>query len=91
MPSKKYKCTKCDRSFSMAGHLGRHMSTIHAAPGAKKARKVKGRRRSGAGRPTGLTTRLGLRDMSLDQLKEVIDAARDQGRVKMAELRATFG
>ena len=57
----KLKCSKCDRSFKMAAHLGRHMSTIHAAKGkakragrkaAKRAVKRMGRR-SPVGRPPG--------------------------------------
>ena len=27
----KFKCSACDRTFSMAAHLGRHKSTMHAA------------------------------------------------------------
>ncbi len=47
----KFKCLKCKRRFKMAAHLGRHMSTIHAAKGkparkkaAKRAVKRTGRR-----------------------------------------------
>ena len=89
---KKFKCSKCDRSFSMAGHLGRHMSAIHDAGPAKAASKKKKKRRVGkkAGRPTGLVSRLGLRNMTLDQLQEVIAAAREQGRRKIGELRAAL-
>ena len=93
MPKKKFKCSKCDRSFSMAGHLGRHMSAIHGAGKAKAASKKKTKRRAGkkAGRPTGLVSRLGLRNMTLDQLQELIAAAREQGRRKIGELREAFG
>jgi hypothetical protein len=41
MARKKFKCTKCDRSFSMAAHLGRHTNTMHGAGGAR--RRVLGR------------------------------------------------
>ena len=91
MPKKKFKCSKCDRSFSMAGHLGRHMNAIHGAGRAKAASKKKRRMGKTAGRPTGLVSRLGLRNMTLDQLQEVIAAAREQGRRKIGELRAAFG
>lgn len=93
MPKKKFTCSKCDRSFSMAGHLGRHMSAIHGAGRAKAASKKKKRRRVGrkAGRPTGLVSRLGLRDMTLEQLQNVIAAAREQGRRKIGELRVALG
>ncbi len=36
MPKAKFKCKRCKRSFSMAGHLARHMYAIH---GSKK-RKI---------------------------------------------------
>lgn len=42
----KFKCAKCDRTFSMAAHLGRHQSTVHAAkkPPARLVVAVKRRR-----------------------------------------------
>ena len=101
MPKKKFKCSKCDRSFSMAAHLARHMGTLHASPKARaaKAAKAKAKKRrttkrrpaKRVGRPTGLVSRLGLRNMTLDQLQELIAAAREQGRRKIGELRAAFG
>jgi len=39
---KTLKCSKCDRKFSMAAHLARHMSTTH---GAKKAATSSRKRR----------------------------------------------
>jgi len=33
----KFKCTRCDRTFAMAAHLGRHMSTLHAPRGKRTA------------------------------------------------------
>ncbi|GFO82904.1 MAG: hypothetical protein A49_25310 [Methyloceanibacter sp.] len=39
------------------------------------------------GRPSGLETRLGLRDMSLEQLSEVIEAAKAEARIKLAAFR----
>ena len=55
MPKRKFKCPKCDRSFSMPAHLGRHMNTIH---GSKKRTKVAKKRRvkakRGVGRPKGV-------------------------------------
>ena len=51
----KFKCLKCKRRFKMAAHLGRHMSTVHAAKAeparkkaAKRAVKRKVRRRKAA-------------------------------------------
>ena len=39
MPKKKFKCSRCDRSFSMAAHLARHRNTIHGSGRAKAAKK----------------------------------------------------
>ena len=106
MPTKKFNCSKCDRSFSMAAHLARHMSTLHASPQDRKAMAAKAaaKKRSSAkggtkkrgpskkvGRPTGLISRLGLRDMSLEQLGNVIDAARETAHQKIAEMQQAFG
>jgi uncharacterized C2H2 Zn-finger protein len=38
---RKFKCPKCDRTFSMAAHLARHMNTIHASKARKKVAKKK--------------------------------------------------
>ena len=106
MPKKKFKCSKCDRSFSMAAHLARHMSTLHASPKARKAKAAKAAakkrrsRKSGTqkrafakrvGRPTGLVSGLGLRDMTLEQLGDVMSAARDEAHRKIAEMQQAFG
>ena len=97
-----FQCPKCDRTFSMAGHLGRHLSAIHgvskpeAGPRAKtkakgkRGRKRKGARMGGPGRPTSLSTRLGLRTMSLDQLSDLIGEARAEARRKLANLKDVF-
>ena len=42
------------------------------------------------GRPKGVTTRFSLRELSLDQLSELILAAREAARQKLAELEAAF-
>ncbi len=39
-----FKCAACGRSFSMAAHLGRHMSTMHAPKGKRKAQKAAAKR-----------------------------------------------
>jgi hypothetical protein len=46
----KFKCSACGRSFGMAAHLGRHMTTIHGA----KAAKAKAKSRVQAGDPARL-------------------------------------
>jgi hypothetical protein len=38
-----FRCSKCDRTFAMAPHLGRHMATIHGAK-RKTPNKPGGRR-----------------------------------------------
>ncbi len=37
MPEAKFECKRCKRSFSMAAHLARHLSTIH---GSKKRKMI---------------------------------------------------
>ena len=46
MPKAKFTCKRCKRSFAMAAHLARHMSTIHASEqrtmsNAKTTKKAK--------------------------------------------------
>jgi len=108
-----FKCSKCGRSFSMAAHLARHMSTIHASPqqraAAKRKRATAKRKRSVAkkrpvgrpkkrvkrargtgaravGRRSGAVARLGLSNLTLEQLCEVIEAAQVEARRKMATI-----
>ena len=98
---KSLKCPKCPRTFSMAAHLARHLSSTHASAkkkvAAKKKRKAKAARkakRAGAkrlGRPKGVVARLGLRDMTLEQLTDVIAAARAEAHGKLRELHASLG
>jgi len=59
MPRKKFKCTKCDRSFSMAAHLARHVNAMHTRKGKKtvvKRKHGKGKRK--VGRPKGSKSRV---------------------------------
>ncbi len=96
MPKKTFKCSKCDRSFSMAGHLGRHMSATHGRKKRKKQtqkakRRSAKRRKKRSGRPKGVASRLGLGSMSLEQLSQVINAARTEARRKLVALEETIG
>ena len=95
MPKETFKCPKCDRSFSMAGHLGRHLSATHGTKKRKTAKKAKRRsakrRKKRAGRPKGVASRLGLKDMSLEQLSQVIDAARAEARQKLVAFEEAIG
>lgn len=45
MAGGKFKCSKCDRSFTMAAHLARHTSSMHGQKAAKAATPVKTARR----------------------------------------------
>ena len=99
MAKTKLKCPKCDRTFGMAAHLARHVSAGHGKKktvkkkvakkraGAKRAKKVRRRKVKAVGRPKGAASRLGLRNMSLEQLAELIAAARGEARRKLAELQ----
>ncbi len=97
MPKKSFKCSKCDRSFKMAGHLARHLSATHGKKTKKKATAKKAKRRGKkrtmkkAGRPKGSTSRFGLKAMSLERLTELIDAARGEARSRLAEIEASIG
>ncbi len=97
MPKKTFKCSKCDRSFKMAGHLARHLSATHGKKTKKKTTVKKAKRRGKkrtmkkAGRPKGSTSRFGLKAMSLERLTELIDAARGEARSRLAEIEASIG
>jgi len=54
-----FKCPKCDRSFIMAAHLGRHINTIHGSrkkPKPASKRTPARSRRSRIDRPKGSRT-----------------------------------
>ncbi len=95
MPKKTFKCKKCDRTFTRPGPYAWHMQSMH---GAKKRRTVKKakrrtvrRKKKRAGRPKGVASRLGLGSMSLEELTQVIDAARAEARQKLAALEESIG
>ncbi len=89
-----FNCPKCERVFGMQAHLARHLSTIHASAADKaakaRAKVTKKTHSAPVGRPSGLVSRLGLRDMTLEQLGEVIRLARIEAQRKLVELQATF-
>ncbi len=96
MPKKTIKCKKCDKTFTRPGPFAWHMQSMH---GAKKKTKVaktakrRGKKRTmkKAGRPKGSTSRFGLKTMSLEQLTQLIDAARYEARSRLAEIEASIG
>ncbi len=63
MPRKKFRCSRCKRTFSMAAHLARHKNATHGKKSGKKAatktRKPKARRK--LGRPKKRLSAAGLR------------------------------
>ena len=80
-----------------AARMGRPPKAVGARRGRppKKVGARRGRppKKVGAkrGRPKGVTTRFKLRELSLDQLSELILAARQAARQRLAELEAAFG
>ena len=93
---KKFKCSKCSRTFAMAAHLGRHMLS-HASPQAKAAAKRKRAattkgvvKKAKVGRPKATASKAGLRGMSIDALTQLIGDARTELRGRIAELEKTL-
>ena len=90
----KFKCSKCDRTFSMAAHLARHTSTMHVSKAKKEAAKRKAAKRRKAarrtgkrvGRPKGVAALLKLKSMTLEQLGQLLTAVRAEARRKLTEL-----
>lgn len=73
MPRKKFRCSRCKRTFSMAAHLARHKNTKHGTPGRKaakkKTQKSKGKRR--VGRPKKKLSAAGLRSSMRSYLSDL--------------------
>jgi len=90
---KTLKCPRCDRTFGMPGHLARHMNAIHKRKRKKTVKKKAGRGRRGkrVGRPKGPAARMGLGKMTVEQLTQVIAAARAEAQRKIADLERAIG
>lgn len=82
----------------MPAHLARHMSSHGVKSSKKKAAKKSGKRR---GRPPGSRNKrvrsmsrkvagINLGAMRLDELTDLIEAARAEARVKIRELEASI-
>ena len=96
MPKKSFKCKKCDKTFTRPGPFAWHMQSMHGAKKktkvAKKAkRRGKKRTMKKGGRPKGAASRFGLKQMSLERLTELIDAARHEARSRLADIEASIG
>jgi len=82
---KRLKCPQCVRKFSMAAHLGRHMSAVHGSGTPKAAKPRKGRK---AGRKPGFakktaTASSDLGGLTLTELCQVIDMARAEAKRRL--------
>lgn len=88
--------SKKKKAKKKAGKRGRPPKKVGARRGRppKKTGVRRGRppKKVGAkrGRPKGVTTRFSLRELSLDQLAELIAAARQAAQQKLVELEAAF-
>ena len=98
MPKTTLRCKKCDRTFTRPGPFAWHMQSMHGAKKKRKKATTKKAKRRGkkrtmkkAGRPKGSTSRFGLKDMSLERLTELIDAARSEARRRLSEIEASIG
>ena len=96
MAKKTFKCPKCDRSFSMAAHLARHKNTIHAtakqkAAAMKKAKRSTKKTVKRTSRPKGVAARVGLSRMGMEDLTDLIAAARQEATRRLAELKKKIG
>jgi uncharacterized C2H2 Zn-finger protein len=95
MAKKAFKCPSCGRTFKMAAHLARHRSAAHGIKSKRRVKKMRAGRRKKAqrrgvprlGRPRAMASQFGLRNLTLEELGEVILAARTEGRRRVAELR----
>ena len=88
---KTLKCSKCDRRFSMPGHLARHMNSIHSGKrGRKPGRRGKVGRPPMKGRRGASMSKLGLGKLSLEQLRDLIDSARLEAKRQLKNLQSAF-
>ncbi len=74
MPRKKFRCSRCKRSFSMAAHLARHKNAMHGKKSGRKAAKKKTRKSNGkgkVGRPKGRLSAAGLRSSMRSHLSDI--------------------
>lgn len=90
---KSIKCDICGQTFSMPAHLGRHKAAKHGVRAKTasrrstkkgKARRVISRKTVGKktgrkpGRPPAIASRFGLADLGIEELAQLIQAARSE-------------
>lgn len=76
----------------MPAHLGRHMSAMHGVkPKTKAAKKGRrGRRGRRPGRPKGMASKLGLANLTMEELGQLLAAAKSEAQSRIAELQMAF-
>ena len=94
MPRKKaasFTCNQCGKKFAMAMHLGRHMTTLHGqvpkTAHRKKAGKIGGQKGRPVGRPSATIGGMGLHDMALERLADVITSVREEAARRIAQIQ----
>ncbi|MCG8405792.1 MAG: hypothetical protein MI923_11400 [Phycisphaerales bacterium] len=94
-----FKCPKCTRTFGMAAHLARHENAVHGRKRKKTNKKSNrarrgvrrlGRPRKVGGRKVASAARMGLSNMSLEQLSQLILAARSEAQRRISELESAI-
>jgi len=95
--AKKLSCPKCGRKFSMQAHLVRHLNGTHGAKPSLAAKRAAAKRRMGTATRGRRMSRNGivaagldLAAFSLEQLREVIDVARSEARMRLEQLENVF-
>ncbi len=72
---KTHKCARCDRKFSMAAHLARHMNTVHGSKKIKASKRASAGPRANRGSEGDFRVLLGglkaYRDRIADQRNEI--------------------
>ena len=88
---RRFKCSRCDREFSMAAHLARHMNTLHASNKVKATKRASVAAPANPGSESDLAGVLGSleahRDRLANQKNEIDDQMRAIG-VALAALGA---
>lgn len=108
---KNLHCPKCDRTFSMAAHLARHVNSMHGSGRKKKKTGGWGGARTkstasfgmrrGPGRPPkakrawgtrgrGRSATMSLAGLGLEQLQDLMEAAREEARKRLHQLQSLF-
>jgi len=87
---KKVKCDLCGKTFGMPAHLGRHNATIH---GMKKKAVKKGKKKTAGrpGRPSAIATKFRLKDLSIDDLAALINAAKAEAEGRLKSFQDMLG